>query len=519
MEDNHDGDRVWLRPFERVTACIDGFAKATPEAVQFACAMAMDDPHKRFLFYDVRMQAAKHVEDDAEEEGGAVGHITPADASRAALFRAAWYLVCGVYALGGDNHGNGCGQVGGAEAHRPKLKAVGAPGSVPKALPLAAPPPAAPPPAVPPCSTNLSAPLPLGASSEVMVLVHHAVLVATGGRVNVDGDGNFVAGRMSPLACAKRAFRSARARAAAATPGSDEATDAQASLASAQEEVTAAADDDDADGAGVLRAAPRARLASFRALARAVTPEQVGFDDDDMAELEDAYDDKSPKAVPTEKRSTEGKLMSFTSAISLLACFVHPSLVAAVTEAVRVGVETPVVAKGGGKRGAAPQGAEPPAARARRGSFGGGAESFLGASASAAGAGAGAPFGCALQSPAPPVPQPRALVDALAAITTIEGHFGSPFLALPEAALLEAKKATMRSKSAAHSAANALRQRLQLMARSSVPPSQWVSVDESLTCVRALIGFELVADASRDCAAAFTSFSTALNEIVPVVAS
>ena len=131
----------------------------------------------------------------------------------------------------------------------------------------------------------------------------------------------------------------------------------------------------------------------------------------------------------------------------------------------------------------------------------------------------GAPLAATLQSPAPPVPQPRALVDALAAVATIEGLFGSPFLALPEAALLEAKKATMRSKSAAHSAANALRQRLQLMARSSVPPSQWVSVDESLTCVRALIGFELVADASRDCAAAFTSFSTALNEIVPVVAS
>jgi hypothetical protein len=52
-----------------------------------------------------------------------------------------------------------------------------------------------------------------------------------------------------------------------------------------------------------------------------------------------------------------------------------------------------------------------------------------------------------------------------------------------------------------------------------VPLSQWASVDESLTCVRALIGYELVADASRDCAAAFVSFSTALNEIVPVVVS
>jgi hypothetical protein len=36
--------------------------------------------------------------------------------------------------------------------------------------------------------------------------------------------------------------------------------------------------------------------------------------------------------------------------------------------------------------------------------------------------------------------------------------------------------------------------------------------------VRALVGYELVADASRDCAAAFAAFSTALNELVPVVA-
>ena len=36
--------------------------------------------------------------------------------------------------------------------------------------------------------------------------------------------------------------------------------------------------------------------------------------------------------------------------------------------------------------------------------------------------------------------------------------------------------------------------------------------------MRALVGYELVADASRDCAAAFAAFSTALNELVPVVA-
>jgi hypothetical protein len=45
------------------------------------------------------------------------------------------------------------------------------------------------------------------------------------------------------------------------------------------------------------------------------------------------------------------------------------------------------------------------------------------------------------------------------------------------------------------------------------------SAGPQLNCVRALVGYELVVDASRDCAAAFASFSTALNEIVPVVAS
>jgi hypothetical protein len=84
---------------------------------------------------------------------------------------------------------------------------------------------------------------------------------------------------MSPLACAKRKLRGARAQLAAAAPGSEEADEATALLASAQSSVdkvvaaaAAAAADDDDDGAGLLRAAGRARLASFPALARALTP-------------------------------------------------------------------------------------------------------------------------------------------------------------------------------------------------------------------------------------------------------